>query len=84
MPKSQIDGFDYRLQRPVTHTRGQWKKLIANILKDGGRCKSGRKSPVKGETFVTVPVTEDLGAPFFKRTKQVLAIEIYSTIRVKS
>ncbi len=75
MARQLIEGFDYRSDRPIKKTRKQWRSEVKAAIDAGGKRKI-----VEGETFITLPVVEDLGAPFFKRTKQVIAVEIYSNI----
>lgn len=72
---SLINGFDYRTDKPVAKSKKDWRAEIRAAVAAGGERKV-----VEGETFLTLPVTEDIGAPFFKRTKQVLAVEIYANI----
>jgi hypothetical protein len=72
---SNISGFDYRSQSKVSKSKLEWRKEARGIVQLGGQ-----RRMVEGETFLTVPVEEDLGAPFGKRTKQVLAVEIYGNV----
>lgn len=72
---SKIPGFDYRSQSKVSKTQQEWRKEAREIIQCGGR-----RCVVEGETFLKLPVEEDLGAPFGRRTKQVLAVEIYANI----
>lgn len=72
---SKIKGFDYRSQQAVTRTKKEWRAEIRAAVAGGGTRKVS-----EGETFVTLPVSEDLGAPFGKVTTQVLALEIYDNV----
>ena len=41
-----INGFDYRTQKPVQLPRAQWKELLKQVVKAGGR-----RRVEDGETF---------------------------------
>lgn len=75
MSRELISGFDYRSQQPVRKTRKQWRAEVKSALDAGGK-----RRVENGETFISIPVTENLGAPFGKVATQVLAIEIYSNV----
>ncbi len=72
---STISGFDYRTAKPVKKTKKEWRTEIRATVMAGGQRKV-----VEGETFLTLPVQEDLGAPFGKVTTQVLSVEIYANV----
>jgi hypothetical protein len=72
---SLINGFDYRSQQPVRRTKTEWRKEIRAAVQAGGQRKV-----VEGDTMVTLPVKENIGAPFFERTTQVLAFEVHDNI----
>lgn len=75
MPRQSIKGFDYRSNKPVEKSGKEWRKEVKSAIEAGGK-----RRVENGETFITLPVVQDLGAPFFKRTTQILAIEIYANI----
>lgn len=72
---SNINGFDYRSQKPMSKPKREWRNDIREVIASGGKRKI-----VEGETFLTVPITEDLGAPWGKCITQKLAVEIYANI----
>jgi len=72
---AQINGFDYRSQRPVRKSKKEWRAELRAAVKAGAE-----RRVVEGETLIMLPMEEDLGAPFGKRRSRVLAVEIYANI----
>lgn len=71
----KIDGFDYRQYSATARTTREWRSEVRAALASGGM-----RRVVNGETFLFLPITEDLGAPAGECTTQKLAIEIYANI----
>jgi hypothetical protein len=72
---STISGFDYRTAKPLKKSKKEWRAEVRAAIQAGGR-----RRIVEGETQLTLPVEQDLGAPFGKVTTQILAVEIYENI----
>jgi hypothetical protein len=53
MSRQLIEGFDYRIQKPLKLTRKQWREQLAAVVKIGGK-----RRVENGETFGHVWVGE--------------------------
>lgn len=74
MPKkTQIDGFDYRIQKPVRRSRKEWIADLTAMVKAGGK-----RRVEEGETFAHQQVEVVINDK--KTTELQLAWECYAPL----